>query len=195
MNQNEREQFFTDQISPGDFETVAGYTRNRGRMMTAQYLNEVVDKRNGMEVTDKDGDVWGWVYDCHKDIGKWITGGTHDERVKLMAKGFGEKELRPIYEPYHYTQGEYSVHTPASFSEGMEAHISDPVNPDHYQGFSNGAKVIYIAENLTFNAGNAVKYLSRAGRIDGRNKGSILEDLQKAAWYVAREIGRIEGES
>ena len=37
----------------------------------------------------------------------------------------------------------------------------DMVNePPHYRGFSNGSEVIDIAENLTFNTGNAVKYLA-----------------------------------
>ena len=213
MKQEEREEFFSQddtgiiraltgrsvhqgnaatQVTQGDFEATTGWTRHRPKGMTAQYLNECVDKRNGMEVTDQYGTIRGWVYDCHKNIGKWVPGDIHDDRVKLMSTGFGVEELKPIYEPYHYTPGEGSIHTPASFTEGMEAHISDPVNPNHYQGFSNGAEVIDITENLTFNAGNAVKYLSRAGRIDGQNKGAVLEDLRKAAWYVAREIDRIE---
>ena len=69
----------------------------------------------------------------------------------------------------------------------------DMVNePPHYRGFSNGAEVLDIAENLTFNAGNAVKYLARSCRIDGANKGEIMQDLDKARKYVAREIERLE---
>ena len=69
----------------------------------------------------------------------------------------------------------------------------DMVNePPHYRGFSNGAEVLDIAENLTFNAGNAVKYLARAGRIDGQNKGEIMQDLNKARKYVNREIERLQ---
>lgn len=69
---------------------------------------------------------------------------------------------------------------------------SDPVNhPQHYIGFSNGAEVIDITENLTFNAGNAVKYAARAGRTDGRNKGAVVEDLNKAIWYLRRELERL----
>ena len=69
----------------------------------------------------------------------------------------------------------------------------DMVNePPHYQGFSNGAEVLDIAENLTFNTGNAVKYLARAGRIDGQNKGEIMQDLNKARKYVNREIERLQ---
>lgn len=66
------------------------------------------------------------------------------------------------------------------------------INPNHYKGMSNGAEVIDITENLTFNAGNAVKYLARACRLDGHTKGNDLEDLRKARWYVDREISRLE---
>lgn len=68
--------------------------------------------------------------------------------------------------------------------------MSDPISPAHYQGFSNGAEVIDITECLPFNTGNAVKYLARAGRKDPARH---LEDLQKAAWYVDREITRLGG--
>ncbi|MFD0374694.1 DUF3310 domain-containing protein [Streptomyces sp. NPDC127112] len=65
----------------------------------------------------------------------------------------------------------------------------DNVNsPSHYKdGWSNGAEVIDITEHLNFNRGNAVKYIARAGK-----KANELEDLRKAAWYVAREIKRVE---
>ena len=71
--------------------------------------------------------------------------------------------------------------------------MTDPVHhPQYYTGFSNGAEVIDIAENLTFNTGNAVKYLARAGRVDGRVKGDVLQDLEKARWYINREINRLK---
>lgn len=66
---------------------------------------------------------------------------------------------------------------------------SDIVNhPPHYRGFSNGAEVIDIVERLNFNRGNAIKYIARAGRKQG---SSTIEDLQKAEWYLQREIQRI----
>lgn len=72
----------------------------------------------------------------------------------------------------------------------------DMVNePPHYQGFSNGAEVIDVTENLTFNTGNAVKYLARAGRVDGANKGEVMQDLSKARWYVEREIERLQAKT
>lgn len=66
--------------------------------------------------------------------------------------------------------------------------MSDPINPQHYTGFSNGAQPIDIAEHLGFNLGNVVKYTSRAGRKDNR-----LQDLNKAMFYLKREIAREEG--
>lgn len=73
--------------------------------------------------------------------------------------------------------------------------MNDMVNhPSHYTGFSNGAEVIDITENLTFNTGNAVKYAARAGRTDGRNKGAVAEDLRKAIWYLRRELDRLESD-
>lgn len=66
----------------------------------------------------------------------------------------------------------------------------DAINPDHYQ-FSNGAEVIDISENLTSNAGQAVQYIARSCRLDGRNKGNVVEDLRKAVWFIEREIERV----
>ncbi|OZD23849.1 hypothetical protein CH253_08310 [Rhodococcus sp. 06-156-3C] len=66
---------------------------------------------------------------------------------------------------------------------------SDPINPQHYQGFSNGAEVIDIVENLPYNRGAAVKYLARAGK---KAIADELEDLNKALWYVKREILKTE---
>lgn len=68
--------------------------------------------------------------------------------------------------------------------------MSDPVNhPDHYK--DGGIETIdYIeAKELNYHLGNVVKYVSRAGK-----KGSKLQDLQKAQWYLTREINRVLGE-
>lgn len=67
---------------------------------------------------------------------------------------------------------------------------TDPINhPAHYT-FS-AIEVIDAIEawELGFHLGNAIKYIARAGR-----KGSKLNDLKKARWYLDREIGRLEKE-
>lgn len=58
-------------------------------------------------------------------------------------------------------------------------------HPAHYGGADNPYEAIKVIEawGLGFCLGNAVKYLSRAGK-----KGSRLEDLRKARWYIDREI-------
>lgn len=58
-------------------------------------------------------------------------------------------------------------------------------HPAHYGGANNPYETIKVIEawKLGFNLGNTVKYISRADA-----KGSALEDLKKAAWYLAREI-------
>jgi len=56
-------------------------------------------------------------------------------------------------------------------------------HPKHYNDNPSGVECIDVVEHMTFNVGNAVKYLWRAGL-----KGDRVEDLRKAAWYVNREI-------
>lgn len=66
----------------------------------------------------------------------------------------------------------------------------DPINhPSHYTSHRAGVECIDVVEHYTFNVGNAIKYLWRAGL-----KGDALEDLRKAAWYVNREIAKREKE-
>lgn len=69
------------------------------------------------------------------------------------------------------------------------AQSSDNVShPPHYaNGWSNGAEVIDLTEHLSFCAGNVVKYVCRAGRKD---PDKYVEDLEKARWYLDREIAR-----
>lgn len=65
--------------------------------------------------------------------------------------------------------------------------MTDNVNhPKHYTQHPSGVECIQVTEHFNFNIGNAVKYLWRAGL-----KGDALEDLQKARWYVTREIDRL----
>ena len=62
----------------------------------------------------------------------------------------------------------------------------DNVNhPSHYTSHSSGVECITVVEHLSFNVGNAIKYLWRANHKHG------VEDLMKAAWYVDREIQRM----
>lgn len=70
----------------------------------------------------------------------------------------------------------------------MSAPADDPINPNHYKSSPSGVEAIVVCEHMSFCVGNAVKYLWRAGL---KTKDPI-EDLKKAAWYIAREIERLE---
>ena len=67
---------------------------------------------------------------------------------------------------------------------------NDPVNhPAHYTSHPSGVECITITEHHDFCTGNAIKYLWRQGLKDG---ASNVEDLEKAIWYIRREIEKIK---
>ena len=68
----------------------------------------------------------------------------------------------------------------------------DVINhPAHYGGDTRYEAIKVIeAWALGFHLGNAVKYIARAGK-----KGSELEDLRKARWYLDRQIRSLEAKA
>lgn len=92
----------------------------------------------------------------------------------------------------------------------VEKVMNDPVNhPQHYNSHPSGVECITITEHMSFNVGNAIKYLWRAGLKTGpqppmeMGAGKVffisseqhLEDLKKAAWYINREIEKLRKEN
>lgn len=66
--------------------------------------------------------------------------------------------------------------------------IYDPVNhPKHYTSHPSNIECIQITEHMGFCLGNAIKYIWRADL-----KSDAIEDLEKAIWYIQREIDRRE---
>lgn len=76
----------------------------------------------------------------------------------------------------------------------QNSHGTDIVNhPDHYT--SGGVETIDFieAKELNFNLGNVIKYVSRCGLKKSRgmsNEAKAIQDLEKAKWYLEREIAR-----
>ena len=64
-------------------------------------------------------------------------------------------------------------------------------HPSHYGGEDNTYEAIKVIEawKLGFNLGNVTKYISRAGRKD---PSKTIEDLEKAAFYLNREINNLK---
>lgn len=77
-------------------------------------------------------------------------------------------------------------------------------HPLHYGGKDNLYEVIKVIEawELGFHLGNAIKYIGRAGKklpmysnpTGGDTAHAALKDLQKARWYLNREIENLEQE-
>ena len=64
---------------------------------------------------------------------------------------------------------------------------NDVNHPLHYGGEDNPYEAIKVIESwgLNFNLGNVIKYISRAGK-----KDNIQQDLEKALWYLQRELDK-----
>jgi len=79
-----------------------------------------------------------------------------------------------------------SAHDPCEYNPVRDSKTTDPVNsPSHYKSHPSGVECITITEHMSFNIGNAMKYLWRSGL-----KHDATEDMRKAVWYINREIAR-----
>ena len=63
--------------------------------------------------------------------------------------------------------------------------MSNVDHPLHYNSQGSGIECIDVVEWMGFSLGNAIKYIWRAD-----HKGNDIEDLEKARWYLDREIER-----
>lgn len=71
--------------------------------------------------------------------------------------------------------------------------MTDMVNhPPHYNQHPAGIECIDVVEWFTPNVANAMKYLWRAGLKGGELSEKHIQDLEKAEWYVNREISRVK---
>ena len=81
----------------------------------------------------------------------------------------------------------------ATIQRVMEASapsVDDPVShPAHYTSHPSGVECLTITRWMGFNLGNAMKYIWRADM-----KGAAIEDLRKAAFYIADEISKREAD-
>ena len=95
----------------------------------------------------------------------------------------------PLKEPQPWKTVHVSISdTPLPVT--MEEPKADPVNhPAHYK-YGGIETIDFIeAKDLNYRLGNVVKYISRAGKKDS----DPVQDLEKAAWYLKREIDARKG--
>lgn len=114
--------------------------------------------------------------------------GLHDELVKSGVDPKSDEYYKKIDEgmsvfskPLTATQKAIAKKLGLTHSQFL---ATDPVNsPPHYR--TGGVETIDFieAKDLNYRLGNVIKYVSRAGK-----KGDPIQDLEKAAWYLQREI-------
>ena len=127
---------------------------------------------------------------------------TNGDKIKSMDNAELAKVLCQSKE---FSKCNYCSYCPSdifckeSCIDGIEAWLESPTeenqpadnvsHPSHYTG--GKIEVIDFIEDkgLGFHLGNAVKYISRAGR---KNPDKTVEDLRKAVWYINRQIQRLE---
>ncbi len=73
------------------------------------------------------------------------------------------------------------------YVEAATVKRDDAVNPGHYRKHPSGIECIQVTEHMGFCLGNAIKYIWRAGLKDGNSK---RQDLEKARWYLDRELAK-----
>lgn len=160
---------------------------------------------NGEEAERTTYDPTGW-WLLNSDEEYWVY--TSEEIGRVVYTPGSRMVAYPVGEPYTIcdkSEYEYELKEDTIVIKGRVDRLkstpplqertppSDNVShPPHYaNGWSSGAEVIDITEHLSFCAGNVVKYVCRAGRKD---PDKYVEDLEKARWYLEREIARVKGE-
>ena len=135
-----------------------------------------------------------------KQIENWVNAGETNDRTEKgsnqggLARDFQHWFLslddRDAFEFWEeYTSGSDQNERLKEVMKKAEGLLHDPVNhPTHYTNHKSGIECIQVTEYMNFCLGNAVKCIWRAGI----KSDTPVEDLQKAIWYINREIERIK---
>lgn len=125
---------------------------------------------------------------------KWQTKKNSEFVSKVFAKAKKPSriveevtEMKKVLDELDKTKEEEKANSLVSdwFDRAYEKYQADLVNhPAHYK--AGGIETIDFieAKDLNYRLGNVVKYVSRAGKKDS----DPIQDLEKAAWYLQREI-------
>ena len=71
------------------------------------------------------------------------------------------------------------------YPKSTEEMLQNVNHPKHYTSHPSKIECIQVTEHMNFCCGNAVKYIWRADL-----KHDAIEDLEKAIWYLQREVKR-----
>lgn len=126
--------------------------------------------------------------DCKLNIGGWDT--KFPNRKCLRISVATDRDLKRALELIGIFED--VVDDPKAIEASTDDNntaANDPINPKHYT--DGKIEVIEFIEDkkLGFCLGNAVKYISRAGKKDPSKE---IEDLEKAWWYIERRIKELQ---
>ena len=122
-----------------------------------------------------------WTQVTEKDIAEALEGVDLTPAERLEA---GQKNNTEVMASVTAPAKVEVIKKPIVKKAKLSSSSHDPVNhPKHYTEHPSGIECIQITEHMGFNLGNALKYIWRADL-----KGNAVEDLQKAVWYINREI-------
>lgn len=88
--------------------------------------------------------------------------------------------------PYAYDSSRFAIVRQAAKEWADESAI----DPGYYQ-FPGGHEVRHISAHLTSFGGQAVQYIARSTRLDGKNKGDTIENIDKAIKFLQWERERL----
>ncbi len=88
--------------------------------------------------------------------------------------------FKPFSKPFTY-----------SGKDNMDTNTDKVNHPAYYGGKDNPYEAIKVIDawHLDFCLGNAVKYISRAGKKDPQTE---IQDLEKAMWYIQHRIDQLK---
>jgi hypothetical protein len=128
-----------------------------------------------------------------KDLGLkyqvvYMTKRAMDKKLSELAYQIGKgRTPKQNWKTLHISTSDNSIEKAMEIEIPITMHEPkpDPVNhPAHYK-YGGIETIDFIeAKELNYNMGNAVKYITRAD-----HKGNRKEDLEKAIWYLKRELG------
>ena len=137
---------------------------------SARYLAKKQNKANGYAPLEmiEGVEVGGLTLTKKDDLYRWVRNGSLEEAKEQgwLTEATGVFDAAPAIIT---TQADMVNHPPHYTVGGVET-------------------IDFIeAKGLNYHLGQVIKYVSRAGK-----KGDALQDLQKARWYLNREIARVE---
>lgn len=108
--------------------------------------------------------------------------------LKEKIKSFGMPIAKPGYIIISFPKYHIGPTTDNGLPSKEETSFNAVSHPSHYtEGRKYEPRKVIADWGLNFNLGNAVKYISRAGR-----KGDKIEDLRKAIQYIEFEIEELD---